>query len=368
MNTTESSSILSEPVRTALRLVIVGSLLLAVLYILLPFLPSLLWSAFIVISAWPGLAWLQQRFQWRRSTCTLLLALTMIGVLIGPLLIGITALVTHGEDLVTEVKTAVEKIPTEPPALVANIPILGTKLAQQWRETVNDTEELRARLAPDLQKSSRWLFQQVGTVGTLFLQMLLVVVFSLVFYVNATSLDALTAKIARRIGGEQALHARNQARQAIRSVALGVVLTALIQAALALIGLLVVGAPLVTLITFICFLLAIAQIGAALPLLAVAGWLYWGQGDTGWALFMAGWGLLVVGGLDNILRPLLITCGISMPLILVFSGVIGGLLAFGLIGVFLGPTLVAIAHTLLLAWLQESPPHSESIDSDQIPQ
>ena len=81
---------------------------------------------------------------------------------------------------------------------------------------------------------------------------------------------------------------------------------------------------------------------------------------------MAGWGLLVVGGLDNILRPLLITRGISMPLVLVFAGVIGGLLTFGLIGIFLGPTLVAIAHTLLLAWLQESP-HSEST-SDQIPQ
>ena len=106
MNTTESSSILSEPVRTALRLVIVGSLLLAVLYILLPFLPSLLWSAFIVISVWPGLAWLQQRFHWSRSVCTLLLALAMIGVLIGPLLTGITALVTHGDDLITEANSA----------------------------------------------------------------------------------------------------------------------------------------------------------------------------------------------------------------------------------------------------------------------
>ena len=352
MNTVDSPSTLSEPVRTALRLVIVGSLLFAVLYILRPFLPGLLWSAFIVISAWPGFAWLQQRFRWSRLACTLLLASMLIGVLIGPLLTGITALVTHGEALVVNAKTAVEKIPAEPPALLADLPLVGSGLAKQWREAVDNTQDLRARLAPELQKSSRWLFQQIGTMGALFLQLLLVVVFSLVFYANGAALDALTERIARRIGGEQALQARDQARQAIRSVALGVVLTAIIQAALALVGLLLVGAPLAVLITFVCFLLAIAQIGAALPLLAVAGWLYWGQGDAGWALFMAGWSL-VVGGLDNILRPLLMTRGIRMPLTLVFTGVIGGLLAFGLIGVFLGPTLVAIAHTLLLAWLQE---------------
>lgn len=357
MNTVDSSPALSEPVRTALRLVVVGSLLLAVLYILRPFLPSLLWSAFIVISAWPGLAWLQQRFHWNRLACTLLLALILIGALIGPLLAGITALVTHSETLIVDAKAAIEKIPAEPPAALADLPLVGSGLANQWREAVDNTQSLRARLAPELQKSSRWLFRQVGTVGALFLQLLLVVVFSLVFYVNATTLDALTERIARRIGGEQALQARDQARQAIRSVALGVVLTAIIQSALALVGLLLVGAPLAVLITFICFLLAIAQIGAAPPLLVVAGWLYWGQGDTGWALFMVVWGLLVVGGLDNILRPLLITRGIRMPLTLVFAGVIGGLLAFGLIGIFLGPTLVVIAHTLLLAWLQE--PHSD---------
>ena len=352
MNTIDSSPALSEPVRTALRLVIVGSLVLAVLYILRPFLPSLLWSALIVISVGPGLAWLQQRFRWNRLACTLLLALILVGVLIGPLLAGITALVTHGDTLVIDAKAAVERIPAEPPALLADLPLVGSGLANQWRGAVNNTQGLRARLASELQKSSQWLLRQVGTVGALFLQLLLVVVFSLVFYANGATLDALTERIARRIGGAQALQARDQARQAIRSVALGVVLTAILQTALALVGLLLVGAPLAVLITFVCFLLAIAQIGAALPLLVVAGWLYWGQGDTGWALFMFGWSL-VVGGLDNILRPLLMTRGIRMPLTLVFAGVIGGLLAFGLIGVFLGPTLVVIAHTLLLAWLQE---------------
>jgi predicted PurR-regulated permease PerM len=135
-------------------------------------------------------------------------------------------------------------------------------------------------------------------------------------------------------------------------------LTALIQAGLALIGLLMAGVPLAILFTLGCFLLALAQFGAFLPLLAAAGWLYWGAGEAGWAAFLAIWGLVVVGGVDNIIRPMLITRGMKMPLTLVFLGVIGGLLAYGLIGVFLGPTVVAIAYTLLLAWLAETPANS----------
>jgi predicted PurR-regulated permease PerM len=345
--------VISEPVRTALRLLIIGSLLLAVLYILRPFLPSMLWSAFIVIAVWPGLAWLQNRFRWNRAACGLLLAVVLIGFVIGPLLAGIFALAEHGETLFLDTKAAVEKIPDEPPAWVADLPLVGSRLAETWRDAASGDAGLRARLGPAVQASGRWLFGQVGAVGGLFLQFLLVVVFALVFYLNGETLDELSRSLANRLGGDRALQARDQARQAIRAVALGVVLTALLQAGLALIGLLIAGVPLAILLAFVCFLLAIAQFGAALPLLAVAGWLYWGQGEAGWAAFIAIWGLVVVGGVDNIVRPMLITRGMSMPLTLVFLGVIGGLLAYGLIGVFLGPTLVAIAYTLLLAWLAE---------------
>lgn len=353
MSTDNPLPVLSEPVRTALRLLIVGSLLLAVLYILRPFLPSMLWSAFIVITVWPGLAWLQNRFRWSRAACALLLAVALIGFVIGPMLAGIFTLAEHGEALFRDAKAAVEKIPDEPPAWVGELPVVGSRVAQTWRDAASGDAGLRARLGPAVQTGGRWLFGQVGAVGGLFLQFLLVVAFTLVFYLNAETLDEMTRRFADRLGGERALQARDQARQAIRAVALGVVLTALLQAGLALVGLLVAGVPLAILFAFVCFLLAIAQFGAALPLLAVAGWLYWGQGEAGWAAFMAIWGLVVVGGVDNIIRPMLITRGMSMPLTLVFLGVIGGLLAYGLIGVFLGPTLVAIAYTLLLAWLAE---------------
>ncbi len=354
MNPVNPPPAISEPVRTALRLLISGSLLLAVLYILQPFLPSLMWSAFIVITAWPGLAWLQQRFRWSRGACAGLLTVMLAGFVIGPLLASILTLAENSDALFTEAKTTVETLSSEPPAWVGELPLVGERLAQSWRDATHN-DALRARLGPAVQQGGRWLLNQAGAIGNLFLQFVLVVVFTLVLYLHGEVLDKMTRQLADRIGGEQALQARDQARQAIRAVALGVGLTALIQAGLALIGLLIAGIPFAIVIALVCFLLALAQFGAFLPLLAVASWLYWGVGETGWAIFMLIWGMFVVGGVDNIIRPMLITRGMKMPLALVFLGVIGGLLAYGLIGVFLGPTLVAIAYTLLLAWLAEMP-------------
>ncbi len=356
MNAAQSSpSPLSEPVRTALRLLLVGVLLLAVLQILRPFLASMLWSAFIVIAAWPGLVWLQQRFRWNRAACALLLTMALAGFIIGPLLVGVSTLAAHGDALFQDARLAIDRVSAEPPAWITDLPLIGATLAESWRDAASNSDSLRAQLGPAIQTSGRWLLHQAGAIGELFLQFLMVIVFSLVFYLNGETINDLMRRLADRIGGERVLEARAQAQQAIRAVALGVVLTALLQAGLALTGLLIARVPLATLLAFGCFLLAIAQVGAALPVLGAALWLYW-QDQTGWAAFMAFWGLFVVGGVDNIVRPMLITRGMSMPLTVVFAGVIGGLFAYGLIGIFLGPTLMAIAYTLLLAWLEEAEP------------
>ena len=195
VNVERSLPTVSEPVRTALRLLIIGGLLLAVLYILRPFLPSMLWSAFIVIAVWPGLAWLQSRFNWSRAACALLLAAVLIGFVIGPLLAGIFTLAEHGEGLFMDTKAAVERIPDDPPAWVGELPLAGSWLAQAWRDVASGDAGLRARLGPAVQASGRWLFGQVGAVGGLFLQFLLVVVFSLVFYLNGETLDALVVQV-----------------------------------------------------------------------------------------------------------------------------------------------------------------------------
>jgi predicted PurR-regulated permease PerM len=149
------------------------------------------------------------------------------------------------------------------------------------------------------------------------------------------------------------------ATQAIRSVALGVVLTALIQAILGGLGLGVVGVPFAAILTSVMFLLSIAQLGPLPVLLPAVIWLFW-RGDSGWGTVLLGW-TVVVTPLDNLLRPILIRRGVDLPLVLIFAGVIGGLFAFGLVGIFVGPVVLAVGQTLLAAWVSEAEP----LSSDQ---
>jgi predicted PurR-regulated permease PerM len=158
--------------------------------------------------------------------------------------------------------------------------------------------------------------------------------------------------LARRVGGEQGEGIVRLAGQAIRGVALGVVVTALAQSLLGGIGLAIAGVPLAPLLTAIMFLLAVAQIGAVPVLACAVVWLYV-RGDSGWGTALLVW-TVIVGSMDNVLRPFLIKRGADLPLLLIFSGVVGGLVAFGLVGIFIGPIVLAVTWTLCVAWVRGS--------------
>ena len=160
-------------------------------------------------------------------------------------------------------------------------------------------------------------------------------------------------RFGRRLAGDRGDHVVRLAGQAIRGVALGVVVTALVQSVLGGVGLAIAGVPFAAVLTVIMFMLALAQIGPAPVLLGALAWLWW-QGHTSWFVAFLIWAV-IVGSLDNILRPILIRKGADLPLLLIFAGVIGGLFAFGLLGLFVGPVLLAVAYTLLDSWVSEIP-------------
>jgi predicted PurR-regulated permease PerM len=143
------------------------------------------------------------------------------------------------------------------------------------------------------------------------------------------------------------------AAKAVRSVALGVLVTALVQSALAGLGLWVAGVPHPGLFTAIAFVLAVAQLGPLLVLMPAVIWLY-STGHAGWGTALLIWSIPVIA-LDNVLRPILIRRGVELPMLLIISGVIGGLIAFGVIGLFVGPVVLAASYTLLRAWIAEGP-------------
>jgi len=165
--------------------------------------------------------------------------------------------------------------------------------------------------------------------------------------------DAANAVLAfgRRLAGERGETAIRLAGRAIRGVALGVVVTALVQSVLGGVGLAIAGVPFAALLTVVMFLLCIAQLGPLLVLAPAVVWVYW-SGDSLWGTVLLVISVVAVT-LDNVLRPLLIKKGADLPLLLVFAGVIGGLISFGLIGIFVGPVVLAVTYTLLVSWVRE---------------
>jgi predicted PurR-regulated permease PerM len=186
-------------------------------------------------------------------------------------------------------------------------------------------------------------------------QFLLTVIISAIFYTNGETAASGIIQFARRLGGHHGEEVAVLAAKAVRGVALGVVGTALIQSLLGGIGLAVVGVPAVTVLTAVMFILCIAQLGPALVLIPAVVWLYWGDQAT-WGTVLFVWSLFV-GTIDNVLRPFLIKKGADLPLLLIFAGVIGGLISFGIAGLFIGPVVLAVSYRLLSVWVngEEAP-------------
>ena len=213
---------------------------------------------------------------------------------------------------------------------------------------------IEAKVTPYAKQVTGWLFSQAGVVGALTLQFVLTVVIAGVMYAQGESAAAEALRFGRRLGGPRGEGAVVLAGKAIRGVALGVGVTAIVQAVVGGIGLAIAGVPFAALLTAVMFMFCIVQIGPTLVLAPAAIWVFW-HGSTGWGIFLGVW-TLVVGTMDNFLRPVLIKRGADLPLLLIFAGVIGGLLGFGLVGIFVGPVMLAVSYTLIDAWLKDADP------------
>ncbi|HEY7677295.1 MAG TPA: AI-2E family transporter, partial [Candidatus Methylomirabilis sp.] len=238
-----------------------------------------------------------------------------------------------------------------PPDWVGRLPVAGPRAAAQWRQiAAAPKEELAARLSPYASTLVGWFVGQVGSLGMMLVEFLLTVAIAgILFSKGEAAADGVLA-FARRLVGSHGENVVRLAGQAIRAVALGVVVTAMAQAALGGIGLAVAGVPFAMILSTVMFLLAVAQVGAVPVLVGATIWLYW-TGASVWGTVLLVW-TVVVGSLDNVVRPMLIKQGADLPLLLIFAGVIGGLMAFGIIGLFIGPALLAVGYTLLAAWVQ----------------
>jgi predicted PurR-regulated permease PerM len=336
--------------RILLAVVAIGGLLATTFWVLRPFLPALIWATMIVVATWPVMRAVQGRLGGRRGLAVVVMTAAMVVIVVAPIAVGIVVVVEHAADVVGWSKSLAASAAAGPPVWLSDLPLVGKRVTAEWEKiAAAQPGDLAARVRPYLADVGRWIVGQVGSLGVLLVQLVLTVGISALLYARGETVAAGVRAFARRLAGEPGEEVALLSAQAIRAVALGIVVTALVQSAIGGIGLAITGVPYAMLLTAVMFLLAVAQVGAAPVLLGAVIWLYWTD-KTLWAIVMLGWSLITVS-LDNVLRPMLIKRGADLPLVLIFAGVLGGLLAFGIIGLFVGPVVLAVTYTLLVAWV-----------------
>lgn len=346
--------------RTVLAVLTIVVIMVGALWVLLPFLGAFIWAVMIVVATWPLLLSLQQRLWGRRALATAVMVLALLMLLFVPLSLAVAAAVDHADELTAAWPHIAAWQPPEPPAWVAALPVIGQQLSQAWHQiAVAGSAAVIAFVKPYAGASLAWVAAKAGGLGMLMVQFLLMVVLSAILYSQGEEAVRRVRGFCRRLAGEAGDKVVTLAGQAIRGVALGIVVTALVQSVLGLFGLWVSGVPYAAVLGAVMFFCCLVQIGPLLVLLPAVGWLFW-SGDTGWGIALAVW-TLIVGSLDNVLRPWLIRKGADLPLLLIFAGVIGGLFAFGLIGLFVGPVLLAVTYTLLDAWIGDAYPPATAL-------
>jgi predicted PurR-regulated permease PerM len=339
--------------RTIFAVLFIGGLIAGSLWILQPFLPAIIWATMIVVASWPVLLRIQGWLWGRRWLAVAVMTCMLLLVLVVPLSLAISTIVSNAS-VITDWAGALGtvKLPA-PPDWLQTIPFVGKRAAQTWGDLAAlGQEDLAKKLAPYAGAVVGWFVAQIGSFGMMTIQFLLTVVISAILFATGETAAEGVRHFGRRLAGVQGESTVVLAGKAIRGVALGVVVTALVQAILGGIGLAMTGVPFAAILTAIMFMLAVAQVGSGLVMLAGIIWLFW-SGSTGWAIVLIVWSIVIGPVLRNILRPILIKKGADLPLLLILAGVIGGLIAFGLVGIFIGPMVLAVSYRLLQAWVSE---------------
>jgi predicted PurR-regulated permease PerM len=333
-----------------LSVLFLALLVVSTFWILRPFLTSILWALIICITTWPILKRLDSILAGRRWVAVTIMTVTILLVVFVPVTLALITIVNNAQSITAEIKSF-ESIPLpSPPAWLGRVPFGGEGIAAEWSRFVAlDPQQRSAALTPYAQAALQWFAGAAGSIGTMLLQFLLATIISAIGFAGGEHVRDGILRFAMRLGGQQGHDAAVLAAQTIRGVVLGVVLTALVQAAVGGAGLFVTGVPAVALLTAVMLFLCLSQLGPLPVLMPAVIWLFW-SGKT-----VSGTTLLVIavlaGTLDNVVRPLLIKRGADLPLLLIFAGVIGGLIAFGIIGLFIGPVVLSAAYTLLASWV-----------------
>lgn len=331
------------------QIVAIALLVIGCLLVLRPFVTALLSAAIVCFSTWPLYKKIETSLRGRRALAALVMTLLLILCIVLPLAFLALTLADSAAPLVEKVRDMLVHGLPLPPDWVRTIPLVGESLDSSWREIATSKQKL-AEVVQKLTQPAQQGALAVGLIlGEGVLQLSLATFLGFFFYRDGEALVATARSAAARVAGELAPGLFQTVGGTIQGVVYGIIGTAIAQGLVALVGFLIAGVPGALLLAFLTSVLSILPIGPPLLWGGAAAWLAY-EDQVGWAIFMAIWGFFVISGIDNVIKPLIISRGSSLPFVLVFLGVFGGIIVFGFVGIFIGPTLMAVGYTLARQW------------------
>jgi len=332
--------------RTLVIIISVSLILWGCIVILQPFIPAFLLATIFTLATWPSFVWLKDKLHGRRTLAAFTMTLALASCFLLPMVFLGSSLADNFGRLYSEVLAPVLNNPGNAPAWLHDIPVIGDYIDGLWADyvvkSVNETETLRAAVGPKL--------IAVGSaIGRGVLDLGLGVLIAFFFFRHGVAVAARLSLLTEKFFGPRGQHLLNISKKTTISVVYGVLGTALAQGAIAGVGFWLAGVPGAPFLGLVTMLLSFIPMGPPVIWLPATLWLFV-NGHAGPGIFMGLWGLLLISGVDNLIRPYFISLGSDLPLPLVILGVFGGLIAFGFIGLFIGPTLLAVAYALVMEW------------------
>lgn len=357
--------------KNAILRVIVGLLAIATVFticimVIAPFVPAILLALILTLATWPAFALLEQRLNHRTTLAATIMTLLLVVVFLAPLLFVGSTLMDSFRGLVNTVTGTLGQRPTEMPAWLHSIPILGGYVDQFWADYIQNKERIPMLLQEHSGTITQKLLAIAGSIGKGIIDISLAVLISFFMFRHGVGVAERISTLISNFGGAKGVHLLHISKGTLIAVIYGVVGTAVVQGATAAFGFWVTGVPGFALLGLLVFILSFIPSGPPLIWIPVTAWLFM-QDQVAAGIFLGLWSLIIVSGADNVLRPYFISLGSNLPLLLVLMGVIGGILAFGFIGLFVGPTVLAVAYNIMLEWshaqkeklLQANPSASE---------
>lgn len=334
------------------RIAGIALLVIGCFLVIRPFLAALLFAAVMCLSTWPAFRWLKDRLGGRSALAALVFAIGMLLAIALPVALAAHSLITHSGQAIDAIRGFIDRGPVGLPAWLTGMPLVGAYLDEYWNGLIGSREEVIALAKRLAEPAKGMLFTAGAAAGEGLLQILLAIFVAFFFYRDGEEVARLVRTgITRLAGSKRGISVVSTAQNAVRGVVYGLIGTALAQAGVALVGFLIAGVPAALLLSALTFVLSFVPMGPVFAWGGAAAWLY-GQEQQGWAIFMVVYGTFVISSVDNFVKPILMSRAGGLSMLLIVLGVFGGVVAFGFIGIFVGPALLAVTWSLLNAWLE----------------